>query len=93
MAAGDQPGERWAAVLRRQPARVVDGRPAGGYTDMFEIICRDCGDDPSLDYLEVFPRLQLVRGPYSLAAGAAAYEQHVDLHQQLDGATGEAGER
>jgi hypothetical protein len=55
---------------------------------MFEIICCDCGDDPSLDYLGVSPRLQLVRGSYSLAAGVAAYEQHVDLHQQVNGATG-----
>ena len=92
MATGDRPGVRWTAVLRRQPARVVDGRPEGGYTDMFEIICCNCGDDPRLDYLEVAPRLQLVRGPYSLAAGAAAYEQHVDLHQAPNG-TGRAGER
>src|SRR5262249_19458980 len=63
MATGDRPRARWTAVLRRQPARVAGGRPEGGYTDMFEIICRDCGDDPSLDYLEVPPRLQLVRGP------------------------------
>jgi hypothetical protein len=60
---------------------------------MFEIICCGCGDDPSLDYLEVSPRHQLVRGPYSLVAGAAAYEQHVDLHQQPDGTAGGAGER
>jgi len=55
---------------------------------MFEIICCDCGDDPSLDYLEVSPRLQLVRGPYPLAAGIAVYEQHVDLHQQAVSTTG-----
>jgi hypothetical protein len=71
----------------------VDGQPEGGYTDMFEIICGDCGDNPRVDCLEVSPRLQLVRGPYSLAAGAAAYEQHLRLHRQLDGATGRAGER
>ena len=88
MATGDRPRARWTAVLRRQPARVAGGRPEGGYTDMFEIICRDCGDDPSLDYLEVPPRLQLVRGPYSLAAGVAVYEQHVGLHQQLDSTIG-----
>jgi len=93
MGTGDRPVVCWTAVLRRQPARVVDGGPEGGYTGMFEVICCDCGDDPRLDYLEVSPRLQLVRGPYSLAAGAAAYEQHVDMHQRLDGATGWAGER
>jgi hypothetical protein len=71
----------------------LDGRPEGSSTDMFEIICCDCSDDPRLDYLEVSPRLQLVRGPYSLAAGVAAYEQHFDMHQHLDGTTGWAGER
>jgi hypothetical protein len=93
MATGGLRGHRCTAVLRRQPARVVGGRPEGGYTDMFEIICCYCGDDPSLDYLEVSPRHQLVRGPYSLAAGAVAYEQHVDLHEQRAGTTGRAGER
>jgi len=82
MATGDPPGERWTAVLRRQPARVVEGPPEGGYTDMFEVICCDCGDDPRLDYREISPRLQLVRGPYPIALGVAAYEQHVDLHQR-----------
>ena len=87
MSTGHPLGDGWTAVLRRQPAHVVDGRPEGRHTDMFEIICCDCGDDPSLDYLEVSPRLQLVRGPYPLVAGAAAYEQHVDLHQHPDGTT------
>jgi len=42
----------------------VDGRPEGPYTDAFEIICCDCGDDPGLEYFEVSPRLQLIRGPF-----------------------------
>jgi hypothetical protein len=82
MATCAQPGEDWTVVLRRQPARIVEGRPEGGYTDVYEIICCDCGDDPDLDYHEVSPRLQLVRGPYPIAAGAAAYKRHVRLHQQ-----------
>jgi len=92
MAICDQRGDGWTVVLRRQPARIVDGRTEGPYTDAFEIICCDCGDDPDLDYLEVSPRLQLVRGPYPFALGVAAYEQHVDLHQQ-GGTSGRAGER
>jgi hypothetical protein len=60
----------------------VEGRPEGGYADVFELICCDCGDDPGLDYREVAPRLQLVRGPYPIAAGVAAYEQHRRRHQQ-----------
>jgi alkylhydroperoxidase/carboxymuconolactone decarboxylase family protein YurZ len=81
MATCDQRVDNWTVVLRRQPARIVQGRPEGGYTDMFELICCDCGDDPDLDYREVSPRLQLVRGPYPIAIGIAAYEQHVELHQ------------
>jgi hypothetical protein len=88
MATRDRPRVRCTAVLRRQPARLVARRLEGGSSSMFEIICCDCGDDPSLDYLEVSPRLQLVRGPYPLAAGIAVYEQHVDLHQQAVSTTG-----
>ena len=32
MAARDQPRPGWTIVLRRQAARVVEGRPEGGYT-------------------------------------------------------------
>ena len=87
MATCDQRASNWTVVLRRQPARIVEGRPEGGYTDMFELICCDCDDDPDLDYREVSPRLQLVRGPYPIAAGVAAYAQHVELYQPR-GATG-----
>jgi hypothetical protein len=76
----DQPGDGWTAVLRRQPARIMDGRPEGGYTDAFEIICCDCGDDPARDYCEVAPELQRVRGPYTIRRGVAGYEAHLRLH-------------
>ena len=88
MATSDPPESSWTVVLRRQPARLVQGQPEGGYTDMYEIICCDCGDDPGLDYRDVSPRLQLVRGPYPIAAGVAAYQRHLRLHQQLKAATG-----
>ena len=71
-------------VLRRQPARIVDGRADAPCTDAFEIICCHCGDDPDLDYFKVSPRLQLVRGPYSIAEGVAAYEAHLRLHTQTE---------
>jgi hypothetical protein len=80
MATRDQPGNGWMVVLRRQPGRMVEGRSEGGYTDMFEIICCDCGDDPDLDYREVSPELQRIRGPYPIAHGVAAYEQHLKRH-------------
>lgn len=66
----------WTLVLRRRPDRIVNGLPEGGYTDEFEIICCDCGDDPSLDYREVPSELRRIRGPYPAAAGIAAYVKH-----------------
>jgi hypothetical protein len=81
MVTGDQPGDGWTLVLRRQPARIVEGQPAGGYTDAYEIIC--CDNHPDQDYREVSPKLQLIRGPYPIADGVAAYDQHRRLHQQL----------
>ena len=81
MVTRDQPGNGWTVVLRRQPARMVGGRPQGGYTDAFEIIRCDCGDHPDLDYSEVSPGLQRVRGPYLIADGIAAYVKHAGLHQ------------
>ena len=80
MATCDQRASNWTVVLRRQPARIVEGRPEGGYTDMFELICCDCGDDPDLDYHHVSRELQQIRGPYPIAAGIAAYEQHARHH-------------
>ncbi len=74
-----QPGHGSTAHLRRQPARIVDGRAEGGYTSMFELICPDCGDHPDLEYSEVPPRLQWLRGPRSLQAGLAAFHRHLGL--------------
>jgi hypothetical protein len=72
-----QPGHGRTAYLRRQPARIVDGRMEGGYTGAFELICGQCGDHPYLDYFEIPPWLQQIRGPYMLEAGLAAYENHL----------------
>jgi hypothetical protein len=66
------------ARLRRQPVRMVEGRAEGGYRDLFELICPSCGDHPYLDYSQVSPRLQRLRGPRTLAAGLAAYEEHLE---------------
>ena len=76
----EMPRQDWTAVLRRRPARMVGGQPVGGYTHIFEIICCDCGDDPDLDYREVSPELQRIRGTYTIAAGVTAYVKHVDVH-------------
>jgi hypothetical protein len=74
-----QPGHGRTANLRRQPASIVQGRLEGGYTDAFELICCQCGDHPYLDYSEISPRLQRIRGPYTMRAGLAAYEKHLGL--------------
>jgi hypothetical protein len=74
-----RPGHGCTAVLRRQPSRIGDGRAGDGYAGAFEIICCDCGDDPYLDYSQLSPRLQKIRGPYAIAAGVAAYEKHLGL--------------
>lgn len=72
-----RPQRGWTAVLRRLPV--------GGHTDAYdayEVVCSACGDDPSLDYHEVPSRLQRLRGPYWLAAGAAALERHLEQHRK-----------
>jgi hypothetical protein len=94
MRAPAQPWPGWTVVLRRQPARMVDGQPQGGYTDAFELICCDCGDDPDLDYRDVPPQLQQIRGPYPISAGIAAYDKHVRHHgQRADHLSGTARDR
>jgi hypothetical protein len=77
--AAGQLGHGCTAVLRSQPARLVDGRVEGGYTGAFEIICLDCGDNPNLDYSGISSRLQKIRGPYAMAAGLAAYKNHLGI--------------
>jgi hypothetical protein len=80
MATHDQPVHGWTVVLRRRAVHMVEGRPEGGYTDQYEIVCCDCGDHPYLDYREVSPELQRVRGPYPIADGITAYVQHAGQH-------------
>ena len=91
----NQPGLGGTVVLRRQPARVVQSRVQGGYTSAYELVCCDCGDHPDLDYRDVSPERQRIRGPYSIAAGVAAYEVHVNVyHRQQPGqAVHDAGRR
>jgi hypothetical protein len=80
MTAQDQPRYDWTVALRRQPAHVIDGQAQGPCSGPFEIICCDCGDDPGLEYREVSPRLQLIRGPYPIAVGIDAFVTHLRLH-------------
>jgi hypothetical protein len=72
----------WTVVLRRRPTRIVDGWPEDGYTDVFEIVCCDCGDRPDRDYRDVSAELQRIRGPYPIAAGVTAYRKHLKRHRR-----------
>ena len=72
----------WTGVLRRRPVRIVEGRAQGSYTNAFEIICCDCGDHPDRDCRHVSAELQRIRGPYPMAAGVTAYEEHLKLHHR-----------
>jgi hypothetical protein len=75
-----QPGHGMAASLRRQPARITGGGEKGGFRDVFEVVCCDCGDHPYWDYSEIWLSLQRIRGPYTtMAAALAAYDQHLGL--------------
>jgi hypothetical protein len=78
----EQSGLGWTVVLRRQPARIVDGLPQGDYMDVYELVCCECGDDPDRDYRQISPELQRIRGPYPIAAGIAAYQRHVRRHRR-----------
>jgi hypothetical protein len=57
----------------------VRGQPQHGHTGEFELICCERGDNPHLDYSQISPRLQQIRGPYTIAEGLAAYERHLGL--------------
>jgi hypothetical protein len=73
-----QPGHGKTAFVRRQPARIVDGGFEGGYTGLFELICPGCGDNPYVDYSEIPPQLQWLRGPHTLEAALEAYDKHFE---------------
>ena len=76
MATGDQHGTGWTAVLPRQPVSIANGRQECGYTAACEIR-GDCGDHPDLDYREISPRLQRIRGHHLVADGVAIYEKRL----------------
>src|ERR1700730_6558485 len=73
-----QPGHGKTAFVRRQPVRIVDGRLEGGYTGLFELIFPGGGDNPYVDYSEIPPQLQWLRGPHTLEAALEAYDKHFE---------------
>jgi DNA-binding CsgD family transcriptional regulator len=77
----------WTIRLRRRPAGLSVNHQDGG-ADMFEIICRTCGDDPALDYRQVSAELRQIRGCYPLRAGLAPFFQHQEFHDRADRRSG-----
>jgi hypothetical protein len=73
-------GGRWSCGASRSTS--FEGRPEGGYTDLYELICCYCGDNPELDYRDVPADLQRIRGPYTVSAGISAYGRHVTLRHR-----------
>lgn len=91
MTVNDWPERKWTLGLRRQPASDADGGRGDDGTDEYgteeyELICRDCGDDPRLGYCEVSAELQHIRGPYRLKAGIEAFLGHDQSHEPAVGA-------
>jgi hypothetical protein len=68
--------------LRNQPARIVDGRAEGGSNEAYEVICPSCGDNRDLNYSEISPGLQWLRGPHTLEKGLALYHEHQGIPWQ-----------
>jgi hypothetical protein len=85
-----RPGHGGTAFVRRQPARIVNGRFEGGSAGVFELICPGCGDHPYPDYTAVPPRLQWLHGPRALEAALAAYHEHIGASPGPDGTEPEA---
>ena len=73
-------GHGFGAILRRcRLAQTAPGRAEGNYAAEFELICFACGDDPGMDYSQVSPRLQRIRGPRTMETAWTAYERHLGL--------------
>ena len=73
----------WSLMLRRQTDGSVQGQPHTSDAESYELICRVCGDDSRLTYLDVSPDFQRLRAPYPIAEAVEKYEQHVRLHEQV----------
>ena len=69
----------------------MDGHVHTGCNGVYELICPNCGDHPDLDYLEVAPRLQRLRGPRTLEEGLAAYHKHLGIPWAEEGRAGSLG--
>lgn len=83
MTASEPPDGEWTICLRKRPVSVLDGRPDNGRPEMYELVCRDCGDDLRRCYSEVSAELQQVRGPFLLEAGIEAFVKHCERYETM----------
>ena len=68
----DQESEQDQEVtLRGSPSSLGSGDPDN--TDMYEVICCKCGDDPALSYREASAGLRRIRGPYPLRSAPRCF--------------------
>ena len=81
MTANELPAGEWTLCLRKRPDGTVDGRPDDGPPAVYELVCRECGDDLRRSYSQVSAELQQVRGPYLLEAGIEAFVEHCDRYE------------
>lgn len=77
------PDDEWTLSLRKRPRSVLDHRPDDGRAEEYELVCRDCGDDPRRAYCGIPAELQQVRGPYSVEAGIDAFVEHSKCHEAV----------
>lgn len=73
--------EDWTLCLRKRPASIFDGLADDGRPAVYELVCRECGDDLRCCYSEVSAELQQVRGPYPLEAGIEAFVGHRERYK------------
>ena len=79
----DPAEDEWTLSLRKRARGVSGHRPDDDRAEEYELVCRDCGDDPRGAYREVSAELQQVRGPYSVEAGIEVFLEHCERHEAV----------
>ena len=77
-------GHGFGAILGGTAGPIADGRAEGSHAAEFELIWFDCGDNPGLDYSQVSPGLQRIRGPRTMETAWTADKIHLGLARLTD---------
>jgi hypothetical protein len=78
----DQPRHGWTTVLRRQPARIVNGQTEGGYTDTLSSYAATVVTIPTWITLRSHLSFSGSAGPTRSRTALPHNKKHVKLHQQ-----------